>query len=213
MGGDILSLLQNVPEEVKERFITRRYDSGSTVIFPGATNDYLYILTEGEVEVCMQTYQGVNISLNSHKSPGTFGILEIFDKELKTKNVIAKSGCTIISLRRDYVLQWMERDFEFNLYVIGLLSECFRQANRTAIILTGLNIRERFLLSIYNHYKAGDLENLNKTILLQEVCAPLRSLNRTIAECIGDGLISYERKSFHILDEMSIRTIVNQISL
>ncbi len=61
-----------------------------------------------------------------------------------------------------------------------------------------LPLKDRILLSMHNHYKIGDLDTLTKQILSSEVFAPIRSLNRSIAQCINEGFINYKDKTFSI---------------
>ncbi len=205
----IQNIIENVPEDIKNHLIYRGYDKGNSVITQGVSTDYLYIVIDGSIEVCLQTYQGINISIQTYNAPNSFGILEIFDPGLKTKSVIAKTDCKIISINKRYVLEWMKLDFNFNLYIISLLSTCFRQANSVATTLASMTIKERLLLRIYNHFKIGDLEKLRKSVLIQEVCVPVRSLNRSISECIDEGLIIYQNKKISLKNESMIYDYIN----
>ncbi|MFA1736108.1 hypothetical protein [Lysinibacillus fusiformis] len=75
----------------------------------------------------------------------------------------------------------------------------------TTAKLSLLTVKDRILLSIHNHYKIGDLDYLTKQILSSEVCAPIRSLNRSISQCINEGLINYKNKKISIrsLEELA----------
>jgi len=92
----------------------------------------------------------------------------------------------------------MKIDFNFNLYIMKQLASKLTSSSDTTAKLSLLTVKDRILLSIHNHYKIGDLDNLTKQILSSEVCAPIRSLNRSIAQCINEGLISYKNKKFAI---------------
>ncbi|HYE82175.1 MAG TPA: hypothetical protein VEG39_08415 [Clostridia bacterium] len=45
---------------------------------------------------------------------------------------------------------------------------------------------------------------MTKQKLSEEVCTPIRSLNRSIRECIEEGFITYKDKSFHIADRTKL---------
>jgi len=92
----------------------------------------------------------------------------------------------------------MKIDFNFNFYIIKQLASKLTISSDTTAKLLLLTVKDRILLSIHNHYKIGDLDNLTKRILSSEVCAPIRSLNRSIAQCINEGTISYKDKKFTI---------------
>ncbi|BFH64304.1 hypothetical protein PAJ34TS1_48960 [Paenibacillus azoreducens] len=92
----------------------------------------------------------------------------------------------------------MKIDFNFNLYIIKQLASKLILSSETVTRLSLLTVKDRILLSIHNHYKIGDLEHLTKQTLSSEVCAPIRSLNRSIAQCIDEGLINYRDKKFSV---------------
>jgi len=193
-------LIENAPLEIQTNVITRAYERGRHIIFEGQSNDYLYLLIEGSVEVSLQSHQGKNISIRRHQAPDTFGVLELFDDQLKTKSVVAKTPCKVIIINRHQVHRWMEEDFNFNLYIIHLLTACFRQANTLATVLSTMTLKERVLLSLYQHHISGSLSQLSKDLLASEVCAPRRSLNRVLQAYQEEGLMAYEKKRFIILN-------------
>ena len=61
-----------------------------------------------------------------------------------------------------------------------------------------MTVKDRILVSMHNHHKVGDLDRMTKHILSSEVHAPIRSLNRSVAQCINEGFISYKNKQFSI---------------
>ena len=65
--------------------------------------------------------------------------------------------------------------------------------------LSLLTMRERYLLSIYNHLNACDLASLTKARIAEEICAPIRSLNRLVAQ--NRELVSYGASGFQIVHE------------
>lgn len=208
---ELQGFLNNVPDTIENHMIKRTYPKGTSVILQGYSNQSLYFITKGSVEVCMQTHQDVNISLRTHEATDCFGVLEIFDKELKTQSVICKSESTIVVLNKKYVLEWMKLDFEFNLYIINLLSSCFRLVKNVATTLSSLSIKERILLSVYKHNIAGDLETLNKKALIQEIRAPLRSLNRSLAQCITEGYLLFEDEKFQVSNEILLNNLIEPL--
>ncbi|MCT4686142.1 Crp/Fnr family transcriptional regulator [Vallitalea sp.] len=206
------ALIDHAPINIKPLLTTRYYEKGRHILFPGESNTSLFLLTEGIAEVSMQSHQGKNISLRLHTAPDTFGVLELFDDQLKTQSVIAKTDCQVIVVQRKFVLQWMEEDFQFNLYIIKLLSSCFRQANALASILSTMTIKERVLLSIYQHHKSGTLTSLTKEMLINEVCTPRRSLNRIIQDCYEEGILEYNSKTFHIINLKSLEDSIGSLN-
>ncbi len=210
-GGNMnfKDIVNDAPLHIKKEFIYKRHKKGSLIIHPHEQNNYLYILTTGMAEVYRQSYEGAMFSLYIYNSYSCFGEIEIFNEKIKTLGVIAKQNCETIAIHKKTVYEWMKNDFNFNLYIIKQLASKLTLSSDTAAKLSLLTVKERILFSIHNHYKMGDLDNLTKQILLSEVSAPIRSLNRSIAECINEGIISYKDKKFSIKSFEEIDNTLN----
>ncbi|MCG7410497.1 Crp/Fnr family transcriptional regulator [Paenibacillus sp. ACRRX] len=195
---DFKAIVNDAPTLITKHFMYRKHKKGSLIIHPHEQNDYLYILTAGVAEVYRQSYEGTMLSLYIYDSYSCFGEIEIFNENIKTLSVIAKQNCETIAIHKTKVYEWMKMDFNFNLYIIKQLASKLILSSDTSAKLSLLTVKDRILLSIHNHYKVGDLHNLTKQILSSEICAPIRSLNRSIAECINEGVISYKNKKFSI---------------
>lgn len=195
---DLKKLVDTAPENIKKEFIFKKHKKGNLIIFPNEENNFLYILINGSAEVYWQSYAGAMISLYIFNSYSCFGELEIFNKEIKTLNVVAKTNCETIAIHKKYVYEWMQIDFDFTFYIVEQLAEKLIKSSNNAVKMSLLTVKNRILSSIYAHYKIGDLNNLTKQVLSSEVRAPIRSINRSIAQCINDGFINYKDKKFSV---------------
>lgn len=195
---DLKEIVNAAPMQIKKEFIYKKHKKSSLILHPHEQNNYLYILTTGQAEVYRQSYVGTMLSLYIYNSYSCFGEIEIFNDNIKTLGVIAKEDCETIAIYKTKVYEWMQLDFNFNFYLIKQLASKLVLSSDTAAQLSLLSAKDRILLSLHNHYKVGDLDNLTKQILSSEVCAPIRSLNRSIAECINEGFIDYKGKKFSI---------------
>jgi len=191
-------IVDNAPTHIKKEFIYRRHEKGSLIIHPHEHNNHFYILTTGIAEVYRQSYAGTMVSLYIYDSYSCFGEIEIFNDKIKTLGVIAQQNCETIAVHKTTVYEWMKIDFNFNFYIIKQLASKLTLSSDTVAQLSLLTVKDRILLSIRNHYKIGDLEHLTKQALSSEVCTPIRSLNRSIAQCIDEGLINYIDKRFSV---------------
>lgn len=205
---NLKDILNDTPAHIKKEFIYRRHKKGSFIIPPQEQNNYLYILITGKAEVYRQSYEGTMVSLYIYDSYTCFGEIEIFNEKIKTLSVIAKQNCETIAIHKTKVYEWMKIDFNFNFYIIKQLASKLILSSDTTAQLSLLTVKDRILLSMHNHYRIGDLESITKQILSSEVHAPIRSLNRSIAQCINEGFISYKDKKFSI---SSIEEIENYL--
>lgn len=197
---DLNRKIEGLSLEIKSNFINRSFKKGQYIIRQGDSNEYLYFILEGEVEVFTESHQGARIKLRDHKALDSFGVLELFKNTFKTQSCIAKTDCRLIKLHKDYVLKWMEEDFEFNLYIIDLLLLCYDQSNEVSLSLSTMTVKERFLRAVYLHYVDKTLDQVDKDTLMKEIVVPLRSLNRVIKECQSEGYIIYEDKRIKVKD-------------
>ncbi len=206
---DLKNIVAAVPEHIKKEFIYKRYHKGGSIVLPDEANDYLYILIEGKAEVYSQSYSGSYISLYLFESYSCFGEVEIFNNKFKTLGVIARTECETISVNKDAVIEWIKADINFTLYLVEQLSEKLIHSTNTTAKLSLLTVKDRVLDSIYIHHKIGDLDRLTKEKLSCEVCVPVRSLNRSIAQCVEEGLIDIINKRIVINSKENLEKYYN----
>lgn len=195
---NLQEIVNNAPESIKKKFIHRKYKKGNIIIQPYEENNYLYILVNGSAEVYRQTYAGAMISLYIYNSYSCFGEVEIFNNGIKTLGIIAKTNCEIIIIHKKNVYEWMKIDFNFTFYMLEQLAAKLISSSDTSARLSLLTVKDRILCSIYAHYKIGDLDSLTKQTLSSEICAPIRSLNRSVNDCINEEYIDFKEKRFTV---------------
>lgn len=192
-------LMGKAPTEIQKEFIPRAYREGSSIIHPSEDNHYLYILVSGSAEVFRQSPNGSMISLYRYEACSCFGEVEIFNRDIQTLGVTAKTDCKIVALHETIVYAWMRQDFDFAMYLMEHLAAKLIASSDRVAKLSLLTVKDRILYSIHAHYKIGDLDRLTKQALASEVCAPIRSLNRSIAQCIDEAYIDYKKKKFKVV--------------
>lgn len=209
---ELKTILAQAPKEIQNNLLAQTYKKGSHILFAGEGNDYLYFLIAGLAEVYTLTHEGVMISLNTYTATSFFGEYEVFNPKMTTHSVIAKTDCEIIQIHKNDLYQWMQKDFRLTLHILEHFATDVMISHQTNTHLAYLTIKERVLTSMYSHYIIGDLEALTKNILVQEVFAPLRSVNRAIAEIINDGTINYQKKRFMVSNEEQLIQQINIIA-
>ena len=190
------TLIENAPERIKSTFIHRIHGKNSSILLPGEKNPYLYILTSGTADVLTQSLLGSAVTLYTYHAYSCFGELEIFSESARTFDIKAKTNCTTVAVHKDDLFLWMKEDFQFTRYLIEQLTEKLLKSSNTLTTLSLLNTKDRLLNNIYSHYLIGDLLQLTKQQVCDETCIPLRSLNRSIAQCKEEGFISFEKRGF-----------------
>ncbi len=177
---DLLYFINNAPKSIISEFIHKSHKKGTSILFPGESNNYLYILVKGTASVMVQGTSGTSLFIYGYKAYSCFGDPELFNKNAKTFDVVCSSDCETIILHKDKVFEWMRTDFEFTKFIIEQLTEKILATSEKLTSLSLLSVSDRLLYCIYTHFKFGDLDTLNKEIVCAETSIPLRSLNRSI---------------------------------
>jgi len=193
-------IVKRAPSVIANSFIKKNYKQGETILHPDEENDQLYILTSGTIDIFKQAYNGTVIAIRSYSAYTYFGEMELFNRDYRTVNVAAKTNCSVLLLEKEKVLQWIHLDPDLAIHFIEELTTRLANTSNIRLKLSLLTIKERLLYSLYTHHQIGDMDQLSKKQLCDEVSAPIRSLNRSLAECIEEGLIRYEQRKFSILD-------------
>ncbi len=210
---DLKSIVERAPNHIREQFVYQKHPKDSFLMFAGEANDYLYILTKGSAEVYCQNYEGTILSLSLFHAYNIFGEIEIFNPDAETRSIIAKTSCESIRIHKKIVFEWLKADFDFNLFIIKELAKRISDSSVTASTIALLTIKERILYSIYSHYKIGDLNKLSKKNLIAEVYTSARSLNRSLADCVNEGFITYNNKKFQIVSMDILETYIESLEI
>lgn len=187
-------IVENAPLVIKKHFIKESFKKEDYLLMQGDKNEYLYFILKGRVNVDTVSKQGIKISITSFGAGQSIGVLEVFNTEIHAQNVEVMEDTEVIKLHKNYVLEWMKIDFDFTLYIVKLLEECFHDTSTFVRNILSMTIRERTIVSLYKHYKNGTLPKLTKQKLQQETGTQKRSLNRVVETLISEEIISYSKK-------------------
>lgn len=187
-------ILENAPPNIQNHLIKESFRKGDFLLMQGDTNEYLYFILKGRVNVDTVSKQGIKISITSFSAGQSIGVLEVFNTDIHAQNVEVMEDTEVIKLHKNYVLEWMKADFNFTLYIVKLLEECFHDTSTFVRNLLSMTIRERTIVSLYKHYKNNTLSTLTKQKLQQETGTQKRSLNRVVEKLIDEGVINFEKR-------------------
>ena len=177
-------------------YVEKNYQNGDYIIEPTEENHFLYILVAGRAGVYNECADGESVLLYEYRAVDFFGEFEIFTDIRTPMTVKAKSDCSVYMVERSEVLKWLQLDFEFTLFFLNRICMKTLDLSYEHIRVSKLSIRERYVYSIKSHFDRGDLPQLTKERLVEEVKTPIRSLNRIIAEC--SDFITFEHREFKI---------------
>ena len=193
-------LAARAPEHIRCRFQRRTYCSGVLILPASAPLENLCIIYSGVVEVLKESYSGTNISVNTFEEGNFFGEIEIFCPELTPYKVRAKTDCELILVPKDVVFTWMQEDFAVTHVICETLAKRLYFTSDSMSRIAMLPLKQRVLGCIEVQYRLGTLPTFTKQMLVEQTRAPLRSINRIVRDCIDEGIISYNKKTFRVLD-------------
>lgn len=198
---DVHELIKGAPKQVLPYLDIRTYPKGSGILQPDEQNSSLFLLLEGTAEVYIYTLNGMFISLYRYEKDGCFGEVELFCENRTTLGVSAVDPCKVVRVPRRGVEIWMREDHRFSEFLLRQMALKIAENSDHYIRSASMDLKGRVLHCLYRHKQLGSLGVLTKEQLMNEVCTPLRSLNRILAQCRDEGLVKYEAHRFYILDE------------
>lgn len=197
-------LIDLIDNDVKEKLIRKKYKSNSTILFAEEDNFYVYFLIEGIAEAYIQSPHGSLATLHLYKAGSFFGEIEQFYNGRKPVEITAITDCVVDKLYKNDFLDWLRKDFEATKFIIKEISyKLIVNAELVEEVLL-LTVKERLLRCVAMHLYRKSLDKITKEQLSKEVNAPIRSINRAIAECEKQGVICYKNKKISILDEKMV---------
>lgn len=201
-------IVLRAPEKISKHFVEKNYKKGTTILFPGEKNTTLYLLTKGTIDIYKQAYNGTIIAIRSYDAYTYFGEMEIFNEAYRTVNVVAKTNCQVLLIEKEKVLEWIHLDPDLAIHFIEELTIRLANTSEIRLKLSLLTIKERILYTLYSHYQIGDLDQVTKKQLCAEVSAPVRSINRSLAECIAEGHLTYDNKHFKLTTPQKLKPLI-----
>lgn len=197
-------------DETKGKLKRKNYKTNSTIVFAEEENNFVYFLIEGLAEAYILAPQGSFSSLHLYKAGSFFGEIEQFYEGRKPVEITAITDCVVDILHKKDFLDWLRNDFEATKFLIAEISyKLVINAELVEEVLL-LTVKERLLRCIASHQYRNNLDKLTKEQVTKEANAPMRSINRAIAECSDQNIISYKNKRFTILDEEVVNSHLPQ---
>ena len=198
---DVKELINHAPKQVTPYFDIRIYPKGSSILVPAAKNSSLYLLLERTAEVYQYTLNGMFISLYRYGKNSCFGEVELYCENRTTLGVSAIDTCRIVKLSRKGVETWIREDNGFCEFLLRQMALKIAENSDAYIRSSSMELKDRVLYCLYRHDRMGTLSDLTKDRLMNEVCTPIRSLNRVLAQYREEGLVAYDKHRFRIVDE------------
>jgi CRP/FNR family transcriptional regulator len=97
------SLTDDELREITRSIVIKKFRKGQTILYEEDTNEYMYIIFEGEVKAIQTTEEGKEIILAMHGSGDFFGEISLLDgKTIPARVMATKDAITVIISKRDF---------------------------------------------------------------------------------------------------------------
>ncbi len=129
--------------QVGSKIVVKQFKKNDTILFKGDTNNYIYIIFEGEVKVSQSTEDGKEMILFIHQAGEIFGETSLFDRGNSPALISATKDtlCAIISMKDLYSIMFNYNDILERL--IHILSSRLCQSLELIQMLNSNNAPQR----------------------------------------------------------------------
>ena len=208
-----MGLFDKISAEFRQRLRRKTCAKGDTIIFAEKENDYVHFLIEGSAEAYILNLNGSVTTIYIYESGSFFGEIEQFYHGKKPVTIKAMTHCVLEVMHKDDFLKWMSKDFEVTKYIIKEIAHKLITSAEFIEHISQLTVKERMLRCIAVHHVNGTLNDLTKDLLSKEVNAPIRSINRIIAECTTQEILSFKKKKIVLLNVAAISAYLPRLYL
>lgn len=134
------TLQENELKLLSTLFATHEYKEGETVLQELEESKALYILVEGEVNVCLET-EGIEIVIDELKPGQFFGEMALLDGKPRSAGVVCVSNCKLLKLSSKDFYEILERNPSILRSLVLELCDRLRNANAK---LRGKNVLQLY---------------------------------------------------------------------
>ena len=129
--------------QVGGKIVVKQFKKNETILFRGDTNNYIYIIFDGEVKVSQATEVGKEVILFIHQAGEIFGESSLVDKGNSPALIAATKDtlCAIISMKDFYTIMFNHNDILERL--IHILSSRLCQSWELIQMLNSNNAPQR----------------------------------------------------------------------
>jgi CRP/FNR family cyclic AMP-dependent transcriptional regulator len=186
------SLTAEELQQVREKFVIKRFKKNEVILREEDTNEYMYIILDGEAKVVNTNEKEKDILITMHRSGDFFGELSLIDGKTVPATVIAaKDSITAIISKKDfYSLLFSQSKVIENL--LQILCSTFRDSLKKIQMLNIKNAAQRvkmlFLMLSETHGEKTDGGTILNIRLLHQDIAGMTGLTRETVTRVLDKL-------------------------
>lgn len=203
---EIKNILKDCPYNILNKWEFREYIKGEIICHQGMKYDYFYIIVEGYANISLTAENGKTFSQAIYKKGDYFGELEIFENQPYICSIEALTDIRIIRIKKDYFIDWLNKDDHFSLYLTKTLCKNFYNLSKLSGKNTLYSLKYRIcnyllfkLESQTSRERVIEIE-IDKEQLSTQFAVTSRSINRVLKELKEKNIIDVSNRKIYILD-------------
>jgi CRP-like cAMP-binding protein len=203
----LIDLLKNAPQYITDHSVIKNLLPDQTLIMADQKADKVYLHISGTLQGVDTQKPDVIYSFVELKPINIIGEFEAFSNRRNYLiNIIAKTNATLLSIDVKDFLSWMKCDVDALNIICRYLAFKLSDELKTNREYLFLNSYDRLLLYLYhsiNKKQGKRLITIYKTQneIADQIGFSGKTINRTIAKLVADGLITSGRNTIKITPE------------
>lgn len=190
----IYEILKDCPYQILKKIKLREYPDNGFSLEQGDVYDTFYIILNGEVDIFVESEQGKKFYLTTYGKGNFIGELELFERKPYMSSVEGRGKVKTLEIGREEYIQWLEKDANFNKYVLSMLCDVTYVSMSKMGENTLYTLKQRicqFIIENTNEKRKLSIA-LNAELLSERMGVTKRSVNRVIKELKDSGALAVE---------------------
>lgn len=215
-----LKLFQAITQEETERILKcsksrmKTYPAGTYIFEQGGTPSRLFLLLEGQVQICKDFTSGKRDVLYLVEAGNVFGEIFLFgDKKHYWYDAVAVTDVTVMEMPWDFFYHFCSNACnhhkQLTQNMLEILSENNFKITRKLHIVSTSSLRERIAIWLIDSMdEKGNVElKMNREQLADFLGVARPSLSRELMRMQADGLVEVSRKNIKIKDAEAVELL------
>lgn len=137
------TLSDNEMSKIMKDIQVQSFKKGQTILHEENTNDFMYIILEGEVKVVQRTEEGKEMILAIHRAGEFFGEMSLIDNSTVPAAVIAKKDATVALVSKEIFYASIVKQHKVLEKLLRILANRLRDSWKTVQMLSFNNAAQR----------------------------------------------------------------------
>ncbi len=213
-------LFHSITEAELERILKcskagiRKYPEGSYIFEQGGKPSKLFLLLEGQVQICKDFTSGKRDVLYMVEEGNVFGEIFLFgDRRHYWYDAVASADVAVLEMPWDFFYHFCsnacDHHKQLTQNMLEILSENNLKITRKLHIVSTSSLRERIAIWLIDSVDDKDCVELhmNREQLADFLGVARPSLSRELMKMQRDGLIKVEKKSIRVCDREAVEVL------